>query len=114
MSPMNKLEIKILTISNTEIPIIRRVGKKNYDYGEGEKTLTKQIGYNSDPKDHFDPSEFKTIKRIGEGSYGKIYIVQWVRNNKKYAMKKELIKTNDIVNKSKEKIKLMNDFITKK
>ena len=86
---------------------------KKKSINNDKKTLTKQIGYNSDPKDHFDPSEFKTIKRIGEGSYGKIYIVQWVRNNKKYAMKKELIKTNDIVNKSKEKIKLMNDFITK-
>ena len=68
---------------------------------------------NKDPKDHFDPSEFKKIKRIGEGSYGKIYVVQWIKNNKKYAMKKIPIKTNDIVNKRKEKIKLMNNFIKK-
>ena len=67
----------------------------------------------SDPKDHFDPNEFKVLKRIGEGSYGKIYVVQWVINNKKYAMKKEPIKTNEIINRSKEKIKLVNDFIIK-
>ena len=68
---------------------------------------------NIEPKDRFDPAEFKIIKLIGEGSFGKIYEVQWSKNDKKYAMKKEPIKTNEIVNKRKEKIKLMNDFIKK-
>jgi hypothetical protein len=89
-----------------------KISKKKYNNNDKKTNLTKQFNI-TDPKDHFDPSEFKMIKRIGEGSYGKIYIVQWVRNNKKYAMKKEPIKTNEIVNKSKEKIKLMNEFITK-
>ena len=89
-----------------------KISKKNSEVQEKNKNIIKQI-YSSEPKDHFDPSEFKVIKRIGEGSYGKIYIVQWVKNNKKYAMKKEPIKTNQIINRKKEKIKLMNDFITK-
>ena len=78
-----------------------------------KKTIKKITVLNMDPKDRFDPTEFKIIKLIGEGSFGKIYEVQWTKNNKKYAMKKEPIKTNEIVNKRKEKIKLMNDFIKK-
>ena len=69
--------------------------------------------FNLEPKEHFDPVEFKSLKLIGDGSYGKIYLVQWVKNNKKYALKKEPIKTNDIANKRKEKIKLVNDFLKK-
>ena len=90
-------------ITNTEtkkIPVIK-------------KTIKKISILNIEPKDRFDPSEFKIIKLIGEGSFGKIYEVQWSKNNKKYAMKKEPIKTNEIINKRKEKIKLMNDFIKK-
>ena len=90
-------------IANTEtnkIPVTR-------------KSIKKISILNIEPKDRFDPTEFKIIKLIGEGSFGKIYEVQWSKNNKKYAMKKEPIKTNEIVNKRKEKIKLMNDFIKK-
>jgi len=68
---------------------------------------------NLEPKEHFDPVEFKSLKLIGGGTYGKIYLVQWVKNNKKYALKKEPIKTNEIINKRKEKIKLVNDFLKK-
>ena len=49
-----------------------------------EKVLKEINIINKDPKDHFDPSEFKKIKRIGEGSYGKIYVVQWIKNKIKY------------------------------
>ena len=78
-----------------------------------KRSIKKISILNIEPKDRFDPSEFKIIKLIGEGSFGKIYEVQWSKNNKKYAMKKEPIKTNEIINKRKEKIKLMNDFIKK-
>ena len=86
--------------------------KNKLSINSKKQEIINQI-YSSDPKEPIDPAEFKIIKRIGEGSYGKIYEVQWIRNEKKYAMKKEPIKTNEIVNKSKEKIRLMNDFITK-
>ena len=39
-------------------------------------------------KDNFNPYEFHIIRQIGEGSFGKIYCVQWIRNGEKYAMKK--------------------------
>ena len=40
------------------------------------------------PNDNFDPSEFTIISQIGEGSFGKIFCVQWIKNFEKYAMKK--------------------------
>jgi hypothetical protein len=40
------------------------------------------------PNDNFNPSEFKILSQIGEGSFGKIYCVQWIKNFEKYAMKK--------------------------
>ena len=91
------------TIANTETKKIQVT----------KRTIKKISILNIEPKDRFDPAEFKIIKLIGEGSFGKIYEVQWSKNDKKYAMKKEPIKTNEIVNKRKEKIKLMNDFIKK-
>ena len=68
---------------------------------------------NEDPKDNFDPNEFTIIKRIGEGTYGKIYLAQWKKNNRKYAMKKEIIKSNESIKKNKEKTKIVNNFIKK-
>ena len=91
------------TITNTETKIIPVI----------KKTIKKISIFIIEPKDRFDPAEFKIIKLIGERSFGKIYEVQWTKNNKKYAMKKEPIKINEIVNNRKEKIKLMNDFIKK-
>ena len=39
---------------------------------------------------HFKPSDFKYIGVLGEGEYGKIYLVQWIKNdNQFYAMKIE-------------------------
>ena len=50
------------------------------------KPINKNIytGYN------FKPSDFKYLGVLGEGEYGKIYLVQWVKNdNQLYAMKIE-------------------------
>ena len=68
---------------------------------------------NDEPKESFDPSEFIIIKRIGEGTYGKIYMAQWKKNNKKYAMKKEIIKGSESLKRKKEKSKIVTNFIKK-
>ena len=65
------------------------------------------------PKENFDPNEFFIIKRIGEGTYGKIYLTQWKKNNKKYAMKKEIIKGSESLKRKKEKTKIVTNFIKK-
>ena len=66
-----------------------------------------------EPKENFEPSEFILIKRIGEGTYGKIYLSQWKKNNRKYAMKKEVIKGSESLKKKREKTKIVTNFIKK-
>ena len=73
--------------------------------------VTKRTDYEN-PKEKFDPNEFDFKKRIGEGTYGKIYSVLWKKNNRKYAMKKESIKDNEI-KKIKEKTQLVMNFLKK-
>ena len=51
------------------------------------KTLPSQEPYNIEPDENFNPDEFKIVEKIGFGSFGKIYNVRWIRNNKNYAMK---------------------------
>ena len=97
----------INTNSNNRIKTLQ-IPRKNITNKEKKINI-----FNLEPKEHFDPVEFKSLKLIGGGSYGKIYLVQWVKNNKRYALKKEPIKTNEIINKRKEKIKLVNDFLKK-
>ena len=72
--------------------------------------LINKIKY-IEPKEDFEPNEFMIIKRIGEGTYGKIYLAQWTKNNKKYAMKKEIIKSNESLKKNKEKAQIVKNFI---
>ena len=35
------------------------------------------------PRDDFNLSEFKIIRQIGEGTYGIIYCVKWIKNNQR-------------------------------
>ena len=62
------------------------------------------------PYDDFDLDEFKIIKQIGVGGFGKIYSVQWNRNNEIYALKK-LILDKDELNIIKNKVKIVKDLI---
>ena len=66
-----------------------------------------------DPEETFNPDEFKLIKQIGSGSYGKIYCVEWKRNKKKYALKKETIKHVESLEKKLEKTEMLLNFIKK-
>ena len=80
---------------------------------KSNKSLNNSLNNIFEPKENFDPNEFIFIKRIGEGAYGKIYMAQWKKNNKKYAMKKEIIKGYGALKKKKEKTKIVTNFIKK-
>ena len=66
--------------------------------------------YSNHPKGDFNTAEFILINSIGEGSFGKIYCVQWIKNNKLYAMKKLDIQTLEELNEFKEKVKIVKDL----
>ena len=68
---------------------------------------------NEEPKENFKPREFIFIKVLGEGTYGKIFLTQWKKNNKNYAIKKEIIKGSESLIKKREKTKIVTNFIKK-
>ena len=71
------------------------------------------IHYDIHPQSNFNSAEFIIINSIGEGSFGKIYCVQWIKNNKLYAMKKLEIQTTEELNEFKKKVKIVDDLYKK-
>ena len=63
-----------------------------------------------EPSNNFIPEEFIFLQQIGEGSFGKIYSTQWIRNKNKYAMKKIYIDNLNEIQRIKEKISIMQQF----
>ena len=57
--------------------------------------------------------EYTYSKLIGKGTYGNIYEVKWVKNNKKYALKKELLIDKYDVDNRKKACKIIQSFISK-
>lgn len=49
-------------------------------------------------------NKYKTTKKLGEGSFGKIYQCECLQNKKKYAMKFESIKKGHCLLESENKI----------
>ena len=75
----------------------------------------KNLNNNSDeePNENFNPDDFKIIKQIGEGSFGKIYCSEWKKNNKNYAMKKMILKNKVEIKKNKDQTDLVYHFLKK-
>ena len=66
-----------------------------------------------EPDENFIPEDFEIIKQIGEGTFGKIYCIEWPKNKKKYAMKKMILRTLEELNKNQEKTNILFSFIKK-
>ena len=78
------------------------------------KPLNMYFGYTEiHPKSDFNLAEFIIINSIGEGSFGKIYCVQWIKNNKFYALKKLDIQNLEELNEFKGKVKIVDDLYKK-
>ena len=69
--------------------------------------------YNFHPKSNFNSAEFIIINSIGEGSFGKIFCVQWIKNNKLYAMKKLDIQSTEELNEFRSKVKIVDELYKK-
>ena len=63
-----------------------------------------------EPEENFKPNEFKIQEKIGFGSFGKIYNVRWIRNNKNYAMKIINLEHLEDIDDTQKKLKIMKDF----
>ena len=74
----------------------------------------KQYDINSyEPSDTFNSAEFILVNQIGEGSFGKIYCVQWIKNNQLYAMKKLYLQNLEELKEIQEKVKMVKDLYRK-
>ena len=63
---------------------------KNIQYNQNNLqyvNLNRNYSFNNipiqkeEPKNDFNPSEFKIIKKLGEGTFGKIYCIKWLKTN---------------------------------
>ena len=66
-----------------------------------------------EPDENFIPEDFDIIKQIGEGTFGKIFCIEWPKNKKKYAMKKMILRTMEELNINQEKTNILFNFIKK-
>ena len=93
--------------------------ERNFDLKRKEKILKYlENGYDNEiseiePDENFIPEDFDIIKQIGEGTFGKIFCIEWPKNRKKYAMKKMILRTMDELSINQEKTQLLFDFIKK-
>ena len=67
----------------------------------------------NEPKGNLDLSEFIPLNQIGKGTFGKIYAVKWKKNNKKYALKKEIFKDLEYLEKRKNINKIIKNYLEK-
>ena len=77
------------------------------------KTLPSQEPYNLEPDENFNPDEFKIVEKIGFGSFGKIYNVRWIRNNKNYAMKIINLRYFEDIEDTQKKLQIIQDFLNR-
>ena len=66
-----------------------------------------------EPKDLVNLKEFLFGEQIGKGTFGKIFSVKWKKNNKYYAMKKEILNEFEEVKKRKINCKIIQNFVKK-
>ena len=64
-----------------------------------------------EPSETINLAEFKVVKEIGEGTFGKIYQVIWLINNKVYALKKEILRDLDGVKIRQNRNEKLRNFI---
>jgi len=93
--------------------------ERNFNLKKKEKILKfLEKEYDNDlndiePDENFIPEDFDIIKQIGEGTFGKIFCIEWPKNKKKYAMKKMILRTMDELSLNQEKTQLLFNFIKK-
>ena len=64
-----------------------------------------------EPKGKLVLEEFPICGHIGKGTFGKIFCVKWKRNNKLYAIKKEILVDLETIEKRKNAFIIIQNFI---
>ena len=64
-----------------------------------------------EPKGKLNLEEYQFAEPIGKGTYGKIFCVKWIKNNKLYALKKELLTDKETIEKRNNNFTIIQNFI---
>ena len=112
--------------SSISTKILNTTKKQSLDrYGENCKNLVphnsvskKKIPLktkiNIEPKEKIILREYNFGKQIGKGTFGKIFSVKWSKNNKYYAMKREILTDIEDVQKRKNTSKIIQNLTKNK
>ena len=97
--------------SDLKSPIEDKINSNSVN--NNEMKLVKRRLVFMEPTSEINPDEFKLLEKIGSGSFGKIYSVNWEKNNKKYAMKIMKHKKEKDFENYKNKLNILINFIKK-
>ena len=76
-----------------------------------KKKSPKNSKFIIEPKQNFNLKEFQFGEQIGHGTFGDIFSVKWSKNNKFYAMKKEILNDIEEIYSRKKTFKIIQKFI---
>ena len=109
----------------TKIKLLKMISKKNL-FGVENNSVLKKSSKNINNKDRLikspkkqinknnpeviKPGEYIKIRQLGEGSFGKIFKVKWIPNNKNYAMKEMHFQSEDNLLFLQKKVNFIIDF----
>ena len=109
----------------TKIKLLKMISKKNL-FGVENNSVLKKSSKNINNKDRLIKSpkkqinknnpevikhgEYIKIRQLGEGSFGKIFKVKWIPNNKNYAMKEMHFQSEDNLLFLQKKVNFIIDF----
>ena len=67
----------------------------------------------NEPKGNINLEEYQFAEPIGKGTFGTIFCVRWNKNNKLYALKKEILTDKETIDKRKDSFEIIQNFIKK-
>ena len=92
---------KNLMTQNNKVKTI--IQKKEKAFSDLKGTL--------EPTGVLNLEEFQLAEQLGKGTFGKIFCVKWNKNNKLYALKKEILTDLDSINRRRNSSKIIQNFI---
>ena len=76
------------------------------------RKLRENFNLHQKTEEHFNPNDFKYLQVLGEGEFGKIYLVQSIKDyNQYYAIKKEEYTSIEEVKKSQMATKMVKNYL---
>ena len=105
----NGINNKISFVPNVEISLL---GPKSL--GQQSVLMNNNALSNNilrEPNESLNLAEFKVLKEIGQGTFGKIFKVLWMINNKIYALKKEILRDIEGVKARLHRNEAIKNFI---